>query len=282
MLVVIGKNLRKGEEMPVKNITLDYPLNTQPRYGYGKAPHEKLYRIINRNRLNYVEYMSNFVKYSDLFSGIDADLPENDPRPRWVNDWISGFDLITLCATLAMYNPRQYIEIGSGNTTKFARQTISHYNLRTKIISIDPEPRSEIDLLCDELIRDALENIDLGLFTELEAGDIIFVDNSHRVFMNSDVTVVFLDILPCLKPGVLLHFHDIFLPFDYPPTWTERYYSEQYMLAVYLLSGSRNFEILMANHFINLDEELSSVLNLLWEQIPYVTRHGASFWIRTN
>ena len=97
----------------------------------------------------------------------------------------------------------------------FARHAIRTGNLKTTIMSIDPKPRAEIDSLCDRVMRLPLELCDLNLFRELEPGDILFFDGSHRIFANSDVTVFFIEVLPRLKPGVLVHVHDIFLPADY-------------------------------------------------------------------
>ncbi|WP_054692860.1 class I SAM-dependent methyltransferase [Syntrophomonas palmitatica] len=261
-------------------INLDYSFCSQPRYGYGKPRHQKLNEILNRSRQVYIKYMSLFMQYSELFIKIPQNLPESDPGPRWQNEWISGFDLISLCGFLLTSSPHRYVEIGSGNTTKFARAAIDFGGLNTNITSIDPHPRSEIDALCDNVIREPLETLDVNVFKILQAGDILFVDGSHRVFMNSDVSVVFLDIMPDLPSGVLLHFHDIFLPCDYPPGWAERYYSEQYLLAVHLLAEGDSFEILLPNFFISEDEELKQVLNPLWSQLPHVSRHGASFWLR--
>lgn len=207
---------------------------------------------------------------------------EDDAVPRWHNPWISGFDAVTLCSFLALNNPGRYVEIGSGESTRFARWTVNRLRLRTTVTSIDPHPRGEIDSLCDRLLRNRVENIDLSVFFELQPGDIVFVDSSHRVLMNSDVTVVFLDILPNLRPGVLVHFHDIFLPDDYPPDWIGRYYSEQYLLAVYLLAGGKTVEVLQPNYFISRDPELSRFLEPLWEDLPHISRHGASFWLMTG
>jgi hypothetical protein len=94
----------------------------------------------------------------------------------------------------------------------FARYAIRSGNLKTTISSIDPNPRADINKLCDHVFRANMEQFDPKLFQELEAGDILFFDGSHRIFSNTDVTVFFLEVLPRLKPGVLVHIHDIFLP----------------------------------------------------------------------
>jgi hypothetical protein len=129
-----------------------------------------------------------------------------------------------------------------------------------------------------------VEQLPLELFDELQAGDVLFVDPSHRVFMNSDSTVVFLDILPRLPAGVLLQFHDIFLPLDYPPEWSSRCYSEQYLLACYILADGPRFGITLPNAFISEDKELNGTLAPLWArpELQGVERHGCSFWIESR
>ena len=91
--------------------------------------------------------------------------------------------------------------------------------------------------------------------------------------MSSDVVVLWLDILPRLKPGVFVHIHDIFLPYDYPPDWVDRYYTEQYLLAVALLAPQSAFEIVLPNQFVIKDAELSRQLA---EQLGPAPREGAA------
>jgi hypothetical protein len=178
-----------------------------------------------------------------------------------------------------------------------AARAIRDQQLRTRIISIDPQPRAEIDALCESVIRDPLEKVDLAVFDQLVPGDILFIDSSHRVFTNSDVTVLFLDVLPRLQPGVLVHMHDIFLPHDYPPEWRDRYYSEQYMLAATLLAHGPRFRVALPNAFIAQDPQLSAILSPLWRDpmfapepvpadrsVPVADKSGkgTSFWMRTT
>lgn len=271
-------------------IDLDYPINPFPRYGYGKPPHPRLYEIIKRNRKVYEEYLHLFLNYKNNFRTISHSENKNQfAEPYWENGWFFGLDSVALYSLLCLHHPQKYYEIGSGNSTKFARKAINDYNLSTKIVSFDPQPRSEINDLCDAIFRQPVEEVDLKIFDDLESGDILFVDNSHRIFTNSDVTVFFLDILPRLKPGVLVHIHDIFLPFDYPPFWQDRYYSEQYILAAYLLAESSKLEIILPNAFIYYcDPELNQIMYPLWtdlqvseEKISGISvREGSSFWIK--
>lgn len=153
--------------------------------------------------------------------------------------------------------------------------------LDTKILSIDPCPRAEVDILCDTVIREPFQDIDVSLFEELEKGDVLFIDSSHQVFMNSDVTAIFLDVLPILKPGVIVHFHDIFLPVDYPLAWQERFYSEQYMLAVYLLNKECSDKIIFPCRFVVMDSLLKQKISKAFpeERFKRIRENGCSFWL---
>jgi len=265
-------------------ILLDFPVNPTPRYGYGKPPHPKLYEIINRNRNAYKNTLGNFLRFKENFLNIPLKNENNTKDPSWVNEFFTGLDAVTLYSLLCLNDPKRLIEIGSGYSTQFARRAIIDHNLQTKITSIDPHPRAGIDLICDTVIRQPLEDMDLSLFDELEAGDFLFVDGSHRCFTNSDVTVVFLEVLPRLRNGVLVEFHDIFLPYDYIPEWRERYYSEQYLLAVQILSENNKFNIIFPALFISEDAELNKILNPLWNEprMQGVERIGGSFWIQVR
>lgn len=270
---------------PFYFIILDYPVHPKPRFGWNQPAHPKLYEIINRNRTIYAEYLKRFLQYKAHFIRISKDENQSVPEsPYWINGWLPGLDSVAIYGFLCEHNPVRYYEIGSGNSTKFAKQAIKNHNLQTKILSIDPNPRAEIDTICDRVVRQPLEDVDLNIFDDLEAGDVLFIDNSHRSFMNSDVTVVFLEILPRLKPGVFVEFHDIYLPFDYPKEWSTRYYNEQYLLASSILAEGNKYEIVFPGMFIAQDSELSKIIDPLWDspEMQGVEKHGGSFWIRTK
>jgi len=262
-------------------LNLDYPFESKPRYDQN-SPNKYLYEIINRKRDSYKSILEEFSIYNENFSEIMVTTPADKVAPGWENGWLPILDSMSLYYFLAKYNPANYIEVGSGNSTKFARQAIKDHNLRTVITSIDPQPRAEIDKICDVVIRENMEKVDLSVFDVLGPDDILFIDNSHRMFMNSDATVTFLDVLPRLKKGVLVEIHDICLPYDYPAEWIERYYSEQYGLACYLLAGGQKIEIVLPNKFIIYDQELSNSLDAVWntDKLRPVQKNGCSFWIR--
>lgn len=279
------KNLYRFLSPKFQNIFLDYKVNFKPRYGHGNSPHRELSNIINSNRNQYVDFLNKTLTYKLKIQEIKS--IENEPNknnPVWNNGFLPGLDIIAIYSMLASINPRKYIEVGSGNSTKVAYKAKQENNLQTKIISIDPQPRAEIDQLADVIIRKPFENIDFEEILSLEENDILFIDNSHRILPNSDSMVFFLEILPKLKKGVIVHIHDIYLPYDYPQFMCDRAYTEQYGLAMYLLSNPDKFQTILPNYFISEDKELSNIISSFWEHenLKNVERHGGSFWLRIS
>lgn len=265
---------------PVTEIALDYPITPVPRWGHGKPAHRRLHEIIGANRARYVEHLGAIVSRAHALRAIPLET-QRATEPAWINPWFSGLDLAALHMFVAVHRPSRYLEIGSGTSTKIARHAAQTADLALHITSVDPAPRAEINELCDRIIRQPVEHVDTAIFDDLHAGDILFIDNSHRVFTNSDSVVLFLEVFPRLRPGVLVHIHDIFLPYDYPPEWSSRFYSEQYVLAAWLLAEGPHFHIELPNMFVSLDEDLSSVLSPLWtDGLSSIQRHGGSFWLR--
>lgn len=263
------------------NINLDYTFT--PKY---RGVNKHLLKIINTpaNNNNFKKMLIGIKEHIELFKDIPIEKSNNASTPHWNNGWFPGLDGASLYHLLVTNNPEIYIEIGSGNSTKFARRAIDDHKLQTKIISIDPKPRSEINAICDKIYRIPCEEMDLSIFEKLPEKTIIFMDGSHRTFQNSDVTVFFTEILPILKKGMIWGIHDIQLPRDYMEKWKTRYYSEQYMLAAYLLGGNTQDEILLANFFITTeDKELLNILNNEIFGDAYFDNFktgGAALWLR--
>ncbi len=266
-----------------QSIFLDYKVDFKPRYGHGKAPHGDLYKIIDAHRETYVDLLQKALKYKETFWEMEDMKLGGDPtKPSWNNGFLPGLDMITIYTCLAEFRPKKYIEIGSGNSTKVAYKAKQEQGLDTQIISIDPMPRAEIDQLADEVIRMPFEDIDYDLVEALEENDILFVNNSHRILPNSDSMVFFMEVLPRLKKGVIVQLHDIYLPYDYPQFMCERFYSEQYGLAMCLLANPKKYQSILPNYFISEDEALSYEIAPVWEHtnMTGVERHGGSFWLR--
>jgi predicted O-methyltransferase YrrM len=270
-----------------QKLILEYKVAMKPRYGYGRKPHELLYKIINENRPAYTTFIQEILKNKGVLQQIKtSDKEINENAPAWNNGFLPGLDIAALYTAISYFKPARYVEIGSGNSTRVARKSITDNRCGTKIISVDPFPRANIDHLADEVIRRPLENLeDLDFIVNgLQANDILFIDNSHRCLPNSDATVCFLELLPRLKPGVIVHIHDIYLPYDYPQEMCDRFYSEQYMLAAFLLANPRKYETLFPGIFVSEDKELSAMLEPLWqsENTKGVEKHGGSYWFRIN
>ncbi len=260
------------------NISLDYPVRAAPRYGYGKPVHPLLRQIIDARRHACRSLLEACLSFKAEIWRMES----GQLAPVWANPFLTPLDGLVLYTLIRLHRPRLYLEIGSGHSTRFARRAILDGNLTTTVDSIDAHSRIEIREIADRVIEQPMEEVSLDLFDSLRSGDILFVDGSHRVFTNSDATVVFLDILPRLKPGVLVQFHDIFLPADYPPEWNARYYSEQYLLACHLLAQPHSVDILFASAFVSDDPELRSTLGEIWSHpsMKGLEKHGCSFWLR--
>lgn len=277
------KSLYKFISPKFQSIHLEYHVKPKPRYGHGKPPHPVLYKIINAKRDAYSELLNESLKYKDIFHGIKKINDETEPHePVYNNGFLPGLDIIGIYSIIAIYKPKTYIEIGSGTSTKVAHKAIHENSLNTKIISIDPSPRAEIDQWVQTTVREPIENINYDFILSLTENDILFIDSSHCIFPNSDLAVFFLEILPNLKKGVIVHIHDIYLPYDYPQFMCDRFYSEQYGLAMYLLSDTKKYTPLLPNYFISEDKKLSSLIEPIWEHpnLQGVERHGGSFWLK--
>ncbi len=266
-----------------QTVHLDYKVDARPRFP--ETGHPQLYSIIDANRAEYATTLASFLTFTEQIQSIKKLSEESDEnQPAWNNDFLPGLDIVSIYGIIATKKPKKYIEIGSGNSTKVARKAINDQNLSTEIISIDPFPRANIDHLSDKVIRKPFENLaDISfILDELEENDILFIDNSHRVFPNSDAMICFLELLPQLKKGVIVHIHDIYLPYDYPQFMCDRFYNEQYMLAAFVLANPVKYHTLLPNFFINKDKELSTVISPIWEHknLTGVEKHGGSYWLQ--
>lgn len=266
-----------------KTLHADYAVEFKPRYGHGLPPHSELYEIINSNREEYKDFINKALTYKEALHSIKKSEDSKDAiQPTWNNGFLPGLDIVTIYSMLGMYQPAKYVEVGSGNSTKVASKAKRELGLATKIISIDPMPRAEIDALADEIIRQPFESIEYDILLNLEANDILFIDNSHRILPNSDAMVFFMEILPRLKKGVIVHIHDIYLPYDYPQFMCDRFYTEQYGLAFFLLANPIKYKTIFPNYFVSEDTELKTMLLPFWEHenLKGVERHGGSFWLQ--
>jgi hypothetical protein len=253
-----------------------------PRYGYGRPPHPRLSGLLSNHNSEYLAVLRRFETYAEDLLAIPLD-ETSATEPHWRNGFLFGIDGVSLYGFTRDRAPHRYIEVGSGNSTLFVDRARRDGVLSTEIVSIDPCPRREIDAICDSVVRKPLENADLGVFGELHEGDIVFLDGTHGVFMNSDVSVFFLDVLPELAPGILVGIHDIHLPDDYRPEHAHRYYSEQYMLAALLLGEPNWMRTVLPCWYASHHPELGSVARALPPEVKFHEGSpGVIFWLLTE
>ena len=230
-------------------VVVDYPFDPASRWPGANAP---IAALLNRHsgafRASITKMTATLPVAETIASGF------------WSNEWFPPVDAIALMSFIAWQKPQTYFEIGSGHSTTAARHAINALGLATRVISVDPQPRANVDALCDTMIRAPFEQVKPADYGVVESGDVVFIDNSHHCFQGSDVTTVFLDFLPSLPPGVVVGIHDIFLPFDYPEVWRRRFYNEQYPLATYLLGLGDRAHIELPAFLVTNDDAYSADL----------------------
>jgi hypothetical protein len=257
----------------------EYPLALRARWGWDGAVLEPVAELLASYATEYEPMVADVCELLAWARTIPR-TASHGGDPAWDNDYWGGVDALVQCAALKRQNPATYLEIGSGFSTRFARRAIEDFGLRTRIVSIDPDPREEVDDLCDEVIRQRLDEIDADVWGRLTSGDVILLDGSHVALMNCDATVFFLEVLPRLPAGVLVGIDDVFLPWDYPPTWSERMYGEQYLLAAYLLGGAGGVRVRFPGWWLVECSPLAKSFDELWLVVENrFGRHAGSFWL---
>ena len=265
-------------------LRLDHPptADPRPRYGLGRPEHPGLADILGASTDRYRAALESFVPYHEDLARIPL-ADETSSEPCWIHPWLIGLDTVSLYSFTRLRKPARYVEVGSGQSTKVVARARRDGEVAVEITSIDPHPRKEVDGLCDRIFRSALEELDLAKgFGALASGDIVFFDGSHRVLPNSDCVAFFLDVLPSLPPGVLVGIHDVYLPIDYPEP--DLWWSEQYLLAAFLLAGAPWLDIVLPTFYASGRPELAALLAPLFDrpELAPVNRRGSVFWLETR
>ena len=236
---------------------------------------------VEMNETTQLELLREHIpKFRDEYEQLPTSSPGKE-RGFYVNNTLfGGVDALVAYCMVRHFKPRTIIEVGSGFSSLVLGQAAER-NKRAGLICIEPFPR---EFLREgfpglrSLIEKKVQDIELEFFSQLESDDILFIDSSHTVKIGSDVNYLFLEILPRLRPGVIVHVHDIFLPFEYRRDWVLdelRFWNEQYLLQAFLQFNSE-FEVLMANSYLNhyYKNDLRVAFPALgsWE--------SGSFWMR--
>jgi hypothetical protein len=139
--------------------------------------------------------------------------------------WFPSLDAAVAYALVRERKPQRIVEVGSGHSTRVLSRALGGVG---EIVAIDPAPRADIAGLPGvQVVPSTVQAAPLALFDRLGRGDVLFIDSSHILMPGSDVDLLLNRVLPRLPAGVIVHIHDIFLPFDYPPVWGWRAYNEQ-------------------------------------------------------
>jgi predicted O-methyltransferase YrrM len=221
----------------------------------------------------------------------DRELVDKRDFDVWNGLYEAG-DAQLLYALLRHLKPAQVLELGSGFSTLVSAAAAAA-NLAdgtpTELTAVDPEPRTQLSGEIEGLARLELSGatrIPLERFEALGEGDVLFVDTSHAVKLGSEVNWLVLEVLPRLRPGVLVHFHDVFLPYEYPRYLLEigAYFNEQYLLHAFLI-GNDAWGVVLAAAALNRERrermvELIPSLGQEWPGLPGFYKQPSAFWIR--
>ena len=205
-------------------------------------------------------------------------------RYYYENDFFSYGDAIILFSMLRHYRPRRVIEIGSGFSSAVMLDTNELFlGDSTDLTFVEPNPDRLLGLLKDNredecyVIQKRIQDIDLSVVESLDENDFLFVDSSHVLKVGSDVGYIVFHVLPRLKRGVIVHFHDIPWPFEYPREWLRRgiIWNETYFLRSFLQYNNA-FQILYFNAYIYQFHR-----EILGQKMPLCLRNpGGSLWLK--
>jgi hypothetical protein len=203
------------------------------------------------------------------------------------NRSFSSVDAEILYCMIRYFRPNRIMEIGSGNSTLVSAEAILRNSRETgsvaSLIAVEPYPNGILEKGFPGLTRltkAPVQSVPLKEFESLLENDILFIDSSHVLKTASDVQYEYLEIVPRVKKGVIVHFHDIFLPFSYPKAWVVnelRFWNEQYVLQA-LLAFNKSFAVLWAGNYMN--HKHPNALQQAFDSYSAQQTAPGSFWIK--
>jgi predicted O-methyltransferase YrrM len=200
------------------------------------------------------------------------------------NDFFVYSDAFYLYGIIRRFSPSKIIEVGSGHSSALMLDTIAqHFNQQIVTTFIDPNPERLYTILNQEnlkntkVLEEKIQVVDIEVFRELKKGDLLFIDSSHVGKFGSDLNHILFNVLPELTSGVIIHFHDILFPFEYPNEWLMKgvFWNEAYLLKAFLMNNEK-YKILLFNHF------LASNLSDKMEKTPELRNSGGSLYLTKN
>ncbi|MCH8556565.1 MAG: class I SAM-dependent methyltransferase [Balneolia bacterium] len=230
------------------------------------------------------------------FASFRNEIPFNDEpteanRYHFNNPYFSYGDAVVLYSMMRSFRPERIIEVGSGFSSAAMLDTDEYFfEGSTHLTFIEPFPERLDKLLTNQdhrrkqVLNKPVQQVPLSVFEQLEENDILFIDSSHVMKAGSDLSYLMFSVLPVLKPGVIIHFHDVMWPFEYPKKWFHngRAWNEAYVLRSFLMHN-KAFEILFFNSW--LEEHQRSMLKrflplMLRQPSSKITFGNSSLWIR--
>ncbi len=216
--------------------------------------------------------------------------PVEGHRFHFDNPYFTGGDAVVLYGMLRWLSPARIVEVGSGHSSAAMLDVAERFDLSPRITFIEPYPASlrarlrDADLERHTLVASGVQAAGLDVFEALVADDILFIDSSHVLKTASDVHFLLFEVLPRLAPGVMVHFHDIPWPFDYPPVWLRegRAWNEAYALRAFLQFNDA-FEIVCFNAYLALHqrERLATCMPRMLVPSRFdTTLANSSLWLR--
>jgi hypothetical protein len=261
-------------------LRVDFPpaADAAPVWGHGHPVHRELAALIDADQSSQLALLQACVATADAcLKWPEHENPAEPSLPWRQNTFLTCFDQVALHGLLLHFRPERYLEIGSGMSTRVSWQARRLGAFPMEIVSIDPEPRLAVAALCDHVHQRRLEHMTEQFIALVTPKTVVFFDGSHRALPGSDVTVFFLNILPRLPAGTIVHIHDIYLPSDYPAALFNRFWSEQYLLAAYLLGGGRRIKIILpCAHLANSP----AAQTLLGPALRGQDSRASSFWLQ--
>ncbi len=240
---------------------------------------------INWNVGGQLALLAQF-NYQHELIAIPYKKPKNDLLFYYDNPSLGPADAEYLYCMIRHFRPSRIIEVGSGYSTLMAKQALEKNKAETKtyhcdLTCIEPYEMPWLEKTGVQVIRKPVEALDLSFFKCLGKNDILFIDSSHVVRPQGDVLFEFLEILPSLNEGVIIHVHDIFSPRDYTRRHLVEdilFWNEQYILEAFL-SCNEQFKIIGALNYLknHYSAEMISKLPLLKNNPAH---EPGSFWMR--
>lgn len=196
------------------------------------------------------------------------------------NPHFSGTDALALYGMIRHFRPKRIVEVGGGYSSLLSAQAL-RTNGFGELVCIEPYPQEILQVGFPglaKLIETKVQDVGLEVFDALGSEDILFIDSSHVVRVGGDVNFLFLEVLPRLRNGVVVHVHDIYLPHPGRRDWVmerRRFWNEQDLLQSFLI-GNRQFEVLLANTYVA--SKYPDQLRAAFPSSPWWG--GGSFWMR--